>query len=77
VKYPRFLFKLADNTETLTLEEERLVNLRANCGLLTNRVYGDLKGRGLCLSSVYDWAIVRDNQGLLCLIAWRKENGKI
>ncbi len=43
---------------------------------ICGRTSGELRGRGVYLSTNFDWLIVTDNQGSEVLIAMKKEENK-
>jgi hypothetical protein len=55
---------------TFKLESSRLHSITPP--LIEIRRSGNLKGNAIYLSPAYDWKIVKDNQGELCLICYTK-----
>ena len=58
---------------TVEFNESQLINLHGREIKPEIRSYGSFKGKAFYLHSFFDWIIVRDNNGNLCLVPLRKE----
>lgn len=74
INYPNVTILKEEDKTTVKLEEKQLVTVGKMVPLksIEPRSYGFLAGKAFYLSDCYDWIIVNDNRGMLCLVPLKK-----
>jgi len=83
MRYPKIIIEKESNKDAIRVEEHKLKTLASEKGYnllldytspnIAIRSRGQLKDRALFLDGAYDWIIVEDDEGLICLIAITKD----
>ncbi|MCK4330857.1 hypothetical protein KAX02_13585 [candidate division WOR-3 bacterium] len=71
IDYPKVQLEDKDKEDTIIIEEEQLIDKLSRVGII-ERTESNLTGKSFFLPSVYDWIIVKDSVGILCLVPLRK-----
>jgi hypothetical protein len=80
MKYPKvnIINTIENAKEVVDINMNKLVDVKGSMlvelesGILEKRSTGNLAGKGVYLGSRYDWVIVKDDQGELVLVPFRK-----
>ena len=74
INYPKGIIKKENfNTDSIEFNENQLIDVKNKDPEVVPRTGYSFKGKSFYLSTSYDWIIVRDDGGSLCLVPFKKE----
>lgn len=77
INYIKGVIKEQDSNESIIeLEKSQLVDIQKKEIELERRNFGNFEDKAFYLPSFFDWIIVKDDKGGLCLVPVRKEGEK-